>query len=267
MIAKIRQVEIHRTSGCTLKCNLCQHGSHVLPRVNYVDEDYVPHLLAMREFAAWDSLIIGGGEPFTNPETENIVRECSAVHACEVVLLTNGFWMLRPDWLEFVRPVLRMCQHVVVSRYPVYVSKIGVEEWDRRLVKLHEETGVLVDAFHPHDHDDLRYSGHVHHDVPQPFVGQCALAPCLQLSPFGVLLRCPLGYWRDLIPGVTQSFLRAFDRSGTYALIRRGEGFEAWHNTAQFEACSYCGLATGHSVVEKWKQVDATASPSGAGND
>ena len=255
MLTLIERVEVHPASRCTLACDHCQHGSHVLPGRMYAAADYVPHLRILAAFASWGTLNIGGGEPFLHPDLAEFIRECRAVQPCAVDLFTNGFWLLRKDWHEFAAPALALCTHVTISRYPVYVDRLGVAEWDRRIGVLRASCGAVFGTFHPHDPRDLQFTRHDHHETPFPVVTACPMRRCIQLLPSGVLTRCPLGYWPTLIPGVTRGFLEAYDRSGVYDLARGGAGFAEWAGPTVFEACTYCGLATGHANPEAWTNL------------
>lgn len=248
----IERVEIHPTGHCTLACDHCQHGSHVLLGRVYQPTDYVPHLQRLARFARWSTLNVGGGEPFLHPTLAAFVAECHAVQPCEVDLFTNGYWLMRRDWFAIAAPVLSLCTRVTVSRYPVYVDRIGVTEWDRRLDAIRDRLGVQVGTFHPTDPRELTFTRHDHHDSPRPIETVCPMRRCVQLLSTGVLARCPLGYWPDQIPSATGAFLAAYGRSGFYPIDRDGDGFAEWAVPDVFEACHFCGLATGHTTAEPW---------------
>jgi Radical SAM superfamily len=256
------RVEIQPANHCTLRCDGCQHGSPQRPRRQYDAGEFLPLLNRLATFCSWESLIIGGGEPFLHRDLCGFLR---AVRLGRPVhLLTNGYWLLRPDWLERGLPVFAICAAAVVSRYPVYVDQIGVNEWDRRLEQLHQRTGCKLVTFHPYDPSTLLFDHHAHHDEPRPIARACTMRTCLQLLPDGRLTRCPLGRWYGSIDQGTAAFRAAYERSGFYDLNRGGEGFAEWAGLStrhsplatrhSFEACHFCGLATGDIVLRPWAQ-------------
>ena len=251
----IPRIEIQPTSRCTLRCSGCDHGIGYRPDESHEASVFVPLMDRLATFALWRSLTIGGGEPFLMPDLAGFIRAVS--RGVPVVLMTNGYWLTRKNWLEFAVPVYRLCSDVIVSRYPPYVDQIGTREWDRRLWILQMNTGIQPRAFHPYDPGQLQFAHHEYHHDAKPITSNCCLRECFQLLASGQLAKCPLGRWLDLIPDATPEFLEASKRSLYYDLQRGGEGFAEWAGSMAVEACHYCGLATNDFTMNKWEAKHA----------
>jgi hypothetical protein len=249
----IPRVEIQPVDHCTLACAACQHGSPQRDRGTHPASAFLPLMDQLATFARWESLIIGGGEPFLSSDLPGFIR--AARRGVPTWVISNGHWLLRPNWMAVGAEVLQACTGLMVSRYPVYVDRLGVPEWNRRLEVLRQQTGRHVGSFHPDDPRQLTFDHHVHHHEPLPIVRECSMRFCYQLLLDGRLGKCPLTRWPDRIPGVTDEFLGAASRSLFYDLARAGEGFAEWAARDAVEACHFCGLATGHVTVKPWENT------------
>lgn len=243
-------IEIQPVSHCTLACASCHAGSPQREEQAYSADEYGTCLDMLARFATWGGVSIAGGEPFLHSDLAAFIVSIRREHPVDI--LTNGFWMLRKDWMEFARPILSLCRTMVLSRYPPYVNKLGIPEWNRRIEAIRSVIGINVVQWHPENPTDLVFTRNTYHEDPLPTLNRCPMQTCYQLIPGGQLARCPLGRWHHLIPNRTEAFVAAYDRSGFYDLARDGEGFAEWARPESFEACHYCGLATGAMTAEAW---------------
>jgi glycosyltransferase involved in cell wall biosynthesis len=250
----IPRIELQPVSHCTLKCTGCQHGIPHRGRATYQAQDFAPWLDKLEALVEWEYLVIGGGEPFLHPDLAGFIRATARGHPVSIV--TNGYYLLGANWHEVAAPVFALCSLVFVSRYPIYVDRIGVAEWDRRLEVLrHDLPGVTIDRFHPENPADLLFCQHGYHHEPRPVAVpyRCCMRHCLQVLASGIVAKCPLGHWYDLIPNRTEEFVAAYGRSGFCDLrITEGRDFEEWARADAIEACSYCGIGTGDMTFTKW---------------
>ncbi len=248
-------IQIHAVDHCTLACDFCGAGVPFLPRRAYRVEDYLPWLELLASFAVWETTAYAGGEPFLHPDLAGLIRDTHQGHCVHIV--TNGFWLLRKDWEEVGCNALGICTVLFVSRCPVYVDRLGVEEWDRRLAIIRARTGVPVHSFHPDDPRDLTFAYHKFHRTPHPIYlpPECKARSCFDLLPDGRIGKCPYARALGKMPEMTLEFSAAGHRSLFYDLrSRRGEGWAEWAATDYVDACHYCGLATGHLWSESWKR-------------
>ena len=161
MRQSLKQIELHPVDHCTLRCEGCQHGSPFLPRRVYTPEEYLPHLETLATFADWPVASYSGGEPFLHPNLADFIRQ--SFLGREVWIFTNGFWLTQTAWLETASEVLPLCTMLNVSRYPVYVERIGRDEWHRRLDMLRKRFATRIEAYHPNDPADLVFEHHGYH--------------------------------------------------------------------------------------------------------
>lgn len=257
MKAHVERVEVHPVSMCTLACLGCQHGAPQLPPRTYRPEEYRVHLDRLAGFARWDSVTIGGGEPFLHPDLAGFILGVAFgfPFTPKVNLITNGFWLLREDWWEFAGGALSLCDHIVISRYPPYVDRLGVVEWDRRAGLIRERTSATVGSFHGTDPADLTFTQNDFHHEPRPVIVPylCEMRHCLQVLVDGRVAKCPLGLWHRRIPNATEEFIASADASMFWDIANDdAEAFGAWANGDTIKACSFCGIGTGALWGRKW---------------
>lgn len=267
MKVRLPRIEVQPTARCSLACLGCSHYSPQRAARGERDRDpadYARHLERLREFADWPSLFVGGGEPFLARDLAGWIEAVNGgpwrrpVHA-----ITNGFWLLRKDWRSFASGVLSGLAALVVSRYPPYVGRLGVSEWDARLDALRADfPGLAITSFHGEDPAALRFTRQSFRDEPAPVPSPmpCALKWCLQLLPGGVLAKCPLGIDLEAIPNATGAFRDAYRARSRYDLSRLPEGLEDFASTEVHPACRLCGLATGGHWDAPWRNAPEAAT-------
>lgn len=247
------QISVEPVNHCTLACVGCQHYSPQRERAIHSPEDFVRSLEKLNRYAQWPYLFVSGGEPFLHPDLGRWITEVNRgewKRPCH--LITNGFWLLRDDYDSFSAPVLSTIHTLIVSRYPIYVNRLGVEEWDRRLATLRQTYAVKIRSFHD-DPNNLEFGQHWFHSEPHPTKPVCAMRSCLSLLPDGRLAKCPLGLALDKIPNATEEFIREYEQSAYYCLNLLPNGLDEFVRQEVHPACSYCGLATGHMKMLPWR--------------
>ena len=268
----VARVELQPGARCTIQCCGCQHlspqRSHAGER-DKVAADYLPHLHRLWAFARWQNLFVGGGEPFLHRDLPGFLDgvQDGPWRDRKPHLITNGYWLLRDDWRAVAAPVAGRLAALVVSRYPAYVDRLGVAEWDRRLDLIRaDHPGLHLTIFHGGDPADLRFMQNGFHDEPRPIAepNPCAMRFCFQLLTDGTLAKCPLGLALDLIPNATAAFRAEYRASSLYDLARGGEGFAEWAAPDAHPACSLCGIGTGDSWSVPWSSDRRIATATGA---
>jgi len=228
-----------------------------MPKRIYAAADYLPHLQTLATFADWERVSYGGGEPFLHPDLGGLID--ATAFGKPVAVYTNGFWLSGGNWIDRVLPVAKRCAELGVSRYPPYVDRVGVVEWDNRLELLKRLIPHLhVFSFHPDDPKDLTFQHSGFHDAPLPLADppSCPMRHCYQLTADGRVAKCPIGLWVDTAFGVSRAFVDAAP-SLYYDLARGGEGWDDWEGHREtVAACALCGLGTGHVADRPWRETN-----------
>lgn len=221
-------------------------------------EVYRPLLDRLWSFCDFGFVFVGGGEPFLDPDLPGFLRGIQAGAPWgdrKPHVITNGFWLLRGDWRDRASAVLPEVGTLIVSRYPAYVNRCGVAEWDGRLAALAaDHPGLAITSFHSGDPTALRFTQNGFHREPKPLAQPppCAARFCFQLLPDATVSKCPLGRALDVIPDATPEFVAEYKRSSLYPLDRGGEGFAAFVEPDAHPACALCGIGTGDLWTVPW---------------
>ena len=248
-------LEIDPVPHCTLACVGCSHGAPLAARRVDGPEVYRGHLDRLARRACWTRLVIAGGEPLLHPDLAGFLDGLGA-HAREPVIpvvITNGFWLPGADYLDRIAPVAGRIRELIVSRYPPYLRRLGITEWERREQAIRDRLGVQVGTFHRHVRTgtELRFTQVAFSTAPQPIRSECILRRCHQLLPDGRLAKCPIARNLAVWPHMTPEFRES--AASTLFAPDDPDAFERWIAQDYCDACRYCGHATGAVVTIPWQ--------------
>jgi len=240
----IGRINLLAVEHCNNSCSYCSTSSPFAGKRSHSVGAFFPWLdLLVQEGIQFTNIAITGGEPFLHSDLFAFIDGLDHRYADKEIGLTTNFFWGSENKIRNLAPKLKSLDHMLISRYPNVVAKLGGETRFSESVDLVRELCPHLDVAVSDMSHIIAWDLHTEQHTPTAY---CCTSDCYTLRTDGNISHCSIGVGLENRPEYAEILKKSRDR--LYDLSQGVSGLLSWIRKYPFDLCSHCTLWQGVQV-------------------